>query len=591
MNTIKLSSDLTLPLSAVTQKTAILGMTGSGKSYCMTKLAESFLEANAQTIILDPKGESWGLRLKADGKTPAFNIPVFGGDHADLPLHHTMGKQIAELLVDGEYSAILDVSEFISSELAQFGYDFATRLFELKKRKPGAMCLMIDEAQDFMPQNPNEKGMEVRMLAAFERVAKQLRSKGVGMVIAGQRPQVLNMCEMWFAFQMTGLSERETMEKLFKDKDREEANKLSQILPKLEVGQAHVWSPRFLKVSDNYTIGKKSTLDTSATPEVGGKNVVPRKLAPVDIKALSSSLENAIQKAKENDPVELKKKIAEYEKQLKSKAPTAAPVIDKEVIADAVHKAVEKERGMFAVALKKKDKQLTSLIAKAEALKEEIGTVRNEITDYLEVQEARTIDVPKVEARAFVIPKPSTGTSAPQKVTIERKEARIDGGLTGPEQRVVDAILWLNEIGIPQPDKQQVAFIAGYRIKKIAGAYGNALGALRSKGLVAYPTPGIVILTNEGRSIANDPGIEKSSEGLQAAIMKHLDGPEKRVLTSLIQAYPESLDKIELGARSGYTVTKVAGAYGNALGSLRSLGLINYPSVGIARANDLLFID
>jgi uncharacterized protein len=81
---LEISSELSLPIDAVTQKIAVLGMTGSGKSYCMTKLAEEMLDARAQVVILDPKGEAWGLRLLADGKSKGYPIPVFGGEHGEL---------------------------------------------------------------------------------------------------------------------------------------------------------------------------------------------------------------------------------------------------------------------------------------------------------------------------------------------------------------------------------------------------------------------------------------------------------------------------------------------------------------------------
>src|SRR5947209_1306708 len=122
-------------------------MSGSGKSYCMTKLAEEMLDERVQLVLLDPKGEAWGLRLLADGKTPGYPIPVFGGEHADYPLKPDMGSRVAELIVRGDYSAVIDVSEFISSEIAHFGYDFATTLLHLKKQRRSAMCVMIDEAQ------------------------------------------------------------------------------------------------------------------------------------------------------------------------------------------------------------------------------------------------------------------------------------------------------------------------------------------------------------------------------------------------------------------------------------------------------------
>src|SRR5690349_9651696 len=98
MKQLELASNLSLPLSAATQKIACLGMTGSGKSYLQTKIVEFFLDNDVQTVFLDPKGEAWGLRLMIDGKTPAFSIPVFGGEHGDFKLNYTMGKHMADLL-------------------------------------------------------------------------------------------------------------------------------------------------------------------------------------------------------------------------------------------------------------------------------------------------------------------------------------------------------------------------------------------------------------------------------------------------------------------------------------------------------------
>jgi hypothetical protein len=41
---------------------------------------------------VDPLGVWWGLRLKADGKTVAFNVVIFGGPHGDLPLTSTPAR-------------------------------------------------------------------------------------------------------------------------------------------------------------------------------------------------------------------------------------------------------------------------------------------------------------------------------------------------------------------------------------------------------------------------------------------------------------------------------------------------------------------
>jgi hypothetical protein len=37
-----------------------------------------------------------GLRLTADGKPSRFTLPIFGGEHGDLPLNENAGKLIGE---------------------------------------------------------------------------------------------------------------------------------------------------------------------------------------------------------------------------------------------------------------------------------------------------------------------------------------------------------------------------------------------------------------------------------------------------------------------------------------------------------------
>jgi uncharacterized protein len=98
------------------------------------------------------------------------------------------------------------------------------------------------------------------------------------------------------------------------------------------------------------------------------------------------------------------------------------------------------------------------------------------------------------------------------------------------------------------------------------------------------------VFPGAGAAVARDPGIEPTNRGLQQAVFEKLDGPEKRVLQALVDVYPDALPKREVGERAGYTVgERVGGTFGNILGRLRSLGLIDYPSPGEAVATPLLF--
>lgn len=178
--TLKLAKDLILPLDAVTQKLAWLGVTGSGKTYGASKLAELFWQAGAQFLVLDPVGVWYGLRLAKDGKTPSdLTVPIFGGLHGDVPLEPTAGALIANLVVDKTLSAVLDVSQFESdTDKARFARDFADRFFFRKKAAPSAVHVFLEEVQEFVPQNP-QKGEE-RMLHAFVRLQKLGRNFGIG---------------------------------------------------------------------------------------------------------------------------------------------------------------------------------------------------------------------------------------------------------------------------------------------------------------------------------------------------------------------------------------------------------------------------
>ena len=72
-------------------------------------------------------------------------------------------------------------------------------------------------------------------------------------------------------------------------------------------------------------------------------------------------------------------------------------------------------------------------------------------------------------------------------------------GLSGPQQRILDAIAGLNAVGIAHPSKIQAGFWAGYRP---SGTFDNYLSKLRTQGLISYPVAGCVALTTEGAAIA-----------------------------------------------------------------------------------------
>src|SRR5579884_374133 len=120
MAKLHIGEKFSLPLEAVTQTFAILAKRRAGKSYTARRFAEELLGADQQVVIVDPKGDWWGIRSAADGKAPGFPVIIIGGEHGDLPLEVNAGEIIAKLVTEERVSVLLDLSTLRKSEVARF---------------------------------------------------------------------------------------------------------------------------------------------------------------------------------------------------------------------------------------------------------------------------------------------------------------------------------------------------------------------------------------------------------------------------------------------------------------------------------------
>ena len=569
---LKISNTLSLPLNAVTQKFAFLGRTGSGKTYAASKLAEEMLAAKAQVVVLDAVGVWYGLRIAADGVSPGISIPVFGGLHGDVPLDPSSGQYIADLVVDKTLSVVLDVSQFEhDSDKAKFAEGFASRFFYRKKAAPSAVHVFLEECQEFVPQNI-QKGEE-RMLHSFNRMWKLGRNFGIGGSLISQRPQevskkALNLTECMFAFQMTGPHERKTIRDWIAEKGLDD---IVDELPKLSVGQAHVWSPQWLKVSETYKISKKSTFNASSTPEVGQSSVA-RELAPIDLAKIRTEMAATIERAKQEDPRELKRKIAELQRQLNT-APK--PIADEAAIQRAVETSVRQRE-------REHDQQLSKyreIIEKLQSGMASIGKIAGQFVG---------IELPKERHEPLTVNLPARPVTAQRtlapRTTAKARESDLE--LSGPEKRILDAIAWLNAVGVDDPEQTAVAFLAGYTIG--GGAFNNPRGRLSQRGLVQYVPGDRIRLTDAGQAAASAPDTPLDERELQRMVMERLPGPERKILQVLIDSYPDSISSERCAQFAGYA--EGGGAFNNPRGRLRSLGLIEYPSAGMVVARPVLFL-
>jgi hypothetical protein len=176
--------------------------------------------------------------------------------------------------------------------------------------------------------------------------------------------------------------------------------------------------------------------------------------------------------------------------------------------------------------------------------------------------------------------------SAPAIRQAPKKEVVINGELSGPEQRIVDAIAWLESTtGKEEQEQTAVAFMANYTFG--AGSFNNPKGSLNQKGFVQYIVGSKIKLTDAGRSLANVPDSPLTADELHRRVLDRLPGPEQRVLKPLLESYPDPVEGPVLAEKAGYQFG--AGSFNNPKGRLRSLGLVEYVGGGRIVAADCLF--
>lgn len=572
---LRISDALTLPLEAVTQTFGIIAVRGAGKTYTASVMCEEMLEAGLQVVVLDPLGVWWGLRASADGKGPGLPIIVLGGEHADAPIEHTAGEIIADFVVDDHQSMVLDLGLMRKGQQQQFVTDFAERLYH-RNRHP--LHLFLDEADSFAPQKPMPG--QQRMLGAVEDLVRRGRARGVGVTVITQRSAVLNkdvltQVETLVAMRTISPQDMDAVDAWVKRKgDPERRNQFLNALPSLPIGTAWVWSPGWLGAFKQVRIRRRHTFDSSATPKVGQRVVEP-KLAEVDLRALAQRIQATIERAKANDPRELRRRIADLEAQLRKAQ--AAPPPQPQVKVEHVE----------VPALK--DGQLKRLEDLAGQLKDTVDGLSKAVGEIMAVL---SVPVPAGAGRSpFSANAGSTRyVRPPVPVTVsvgaQRREValRRDPGVEGARQPLSDDIrlgkaerLILTALAqYPQGRSvQQVALLTGYAVN--GGAFRNALGHLRSTGRINGR--GHLQITQDGlRALGPVDPLPPPGPALLEHWMQRVGHAEREILRVLTDVYPKALPIAEVAARAtssrGGPYEPDGGAFRNPLGRLRTLGII-----------------
>lgn len=554
---LKISDNLSLPLDIITDTIGILAIKGSGKTYTFLALTEEMIRANLPVIILDTMGVCWGLRSSANGKNPGLPITILGGSHGDVPLESSAGKVIADWIVSERQPAILDISEFSKNEALRFTLDFTTRLFQINHEP---LHLVIDEADEWAPQRPFRE--EARTLRAFEVLVRRGRARGVGVTLVTQRPATLNknvltQVSTLIVGRMIAPQDRKAVQLWIEahgtEKQKEE---FWESLASISTKEKWIWSPA-RGIFKRVIIRQRETFDSSKTPEIG-KIREPKSLAEVDLNELKKRIASTIEKAKQEDPRELRRRIIELQNQLQKK-----PMIQPKT------KVVEK---IIKAPILKNDQ-----ISRLEKIFEQFRIVSEIIIGAIRAVKDYSIQKPIALSKIREVRSSLRPIFKPQ----SKPEIEEVDHLRLGERRMLDVLCRWYPLKLT---KSQLATLS--RLKQ-SGTFSAYYGTLKRNGLLNESGRNEVQATEKALAMSNHSAQPQTTDEIVSSWRSVLRLGERNMLDVLIEVYPKFVTREELAEGTNLTVN--TGTFSAYLGTLRRNGLAQVIGNQVA-AGEVLFI-
>jgi uncharacterized protein len=589
-----------VPRAILNQHVAVLGKTRSGKSSVMRGLVEGLLDERKPVCIIDPKGDWWGLKLKADGKRPGFPVVIFGGEHADIPINEHAGHSVAELFATGNRPCLIDLGGWMPAARTRFWIDFASTLFRLTK---GERWIAIDEVHNFAPKAKLMSPDATMALHWTNRLASEGLGKGLQMIFASQRPQkvhndTLTSAETLIAMRVLHPSDRGAVSEWIKGCGDSGGDEVLRTLGQMVRGEAWVWSPEIGFGPKRVQFPMFSTYDSFRMQTLSDSKRL-RGWASVDLDEIRTKFASIIDESKSNDPRELKKTISELRKQLSAQPAPAVQTktVERVVLKDGQLQRAEQLvldiRQLLGTHAQQQQRLTEQHLGGFEKLLGKLALTASGLSDAIQ-QTTRPRPGNEPAAVSAALPAsaraPVTSRQRQKNDTAQNDTARLElagfGDVTPAQQKLLNALAFLASIGVRHADKRQLAIFV--RSSPTSGTYLNKLGALRTAGLIDYPSPRTVALTGPGGTVASPVGVPKTTAELHDAIKGALTPTKWRILRELIGIYPQSLTKDELAIR--VDLAPGSGTFLNYLGSLRTLGLVDYPEKSRAAASQLLFL-
>ena len=538
----------------VATRLLVTASSGGGKSETLRRILEEAV-GHIQCIVIDPEGEFSTLRERKPF--------VLVGEGGETPADIRTAALVATRLLELNASAVCDIYEMRVHERHEWVKRFLDSLVHAPKSLWHPVLVVLDEAHTYCPEHGYGESVASQSVIDLANLG---RKRGFCAILATQRLSKLskNAAEPLqnYLVGRTTFDDQKRAAQTFKVDPGAATREFSLELERLKDGQfiarGRAITGDMLKI--------QVTRGVTRPPKTGTAMAGVVTPTPEAVKALLPKLADlpreVEKKVKTEDDLrkevrEARQRIAELEKQPKS----ITTGITEEMVAATVNKAVMEAVEKTILATKV---HIQRGIEKVLDSKPEL-----DIGGLFKMASVPKVTAPIAPPSRLVTPKPATAI----------------GDLTGPEQRILNAIAWLEGIGVEAPEQPAVAFLAGYSYG--GGAYNNPRGRLNVNGMVEYVAGNRIRLTAKGRQAAEATDIPSTNESLHESVLARLPGPEQRLLKPLLKAYPSSMHNQTLADAAGYTAG--AGAFNNPRGRLKTLGLIEYPQPGMVKARDLLF--
>ena len=553
MTGLRVAEDVYLPLDIITSSNGILAKKGAGKTSAAVVLLEEMHQVGVPVIVVDPKGDWYGVRTSADGRSPGLPIPILGGRHGDIPLDATAGELVADLLVDRQLSAILDVSEFTKAEQRRFLRAFGDRFYRRADRTP--THFILEECHEYLPQQV--RGENAALVETWQRIVKQGRFKGLGVTMASQRSaavnkDVLTQIDNLFVLRTTAPQDRDAI-KAWIDIHADSKTILAE-LPTLQTGECWLWQPERGEPI-KFRFRRRHTFDAGTTPQVGEHLSIPARttLADVDLAALATAL--APTRTTEDDVVaQLRDELTRLRRELAvaKNAPPREKVVERivEIPASVDPKIVDGLRHVLA----------------------ELAAVVHSLA---EPQPAQTAPAAP-EAVSHRHPEEPAQPSAVDPAASAGSTTKLRSGA----HRMVVALAQMAPLRLTKSQWGTVS-----HLKTSGGTWSTYLSGIRRAGFVDENSAGYT-LTDAGFDYLGARPAPLTPSELQDHYRGILRRGAATMLDALIDAYPDPLSREALGAAA--EISTSGGTFSTYLSDLTRNGLARKTDGGVIATEILI---